>query len=98
MTQALDYVREMMSLKWTLVVGLAALALLGATLPTRAQQTTPVAEPSQSALPAPRHMRHRIEIYPRPLIYRRCVDWYELQHRPSGAVLYPQMRCWWVRG
>jgi hypothetical protein len=37
-------------------------------------------------------------INPRPLLYRRCVDWYELQHRPSGTVLYPQMRCWWVRG
>jgi hypothetical protein len=32
------------------------------------------------------------------LLYRRCVDWYELQYRPSGTVLYPQMRCWWVRG
>jgi hypothetical protein len=40
----------------------------------------------------------RIQINPRPLLYRRCVDWYELQHRPSGTVLYPQMRCWWVRG
>jgi hypothetical protein len=32
------------------------------------------------------------------LLYRRCTDWYELQNRPSGTVLYPQMRCWWVRG
>jgi hypothetical protein len=40
----------------------------------------------------------RLEIPPRPLLYRRCVDWYELQPRPSGTVLYPQMRCWWVRG
>ena len=39
-----------------------------------------------------------ITIYARPLLYRRCTDWYELQNRPSGTVLYPQMRCWWVRG
>ena len=46
----------------------------------------------------PRYARPRIEINPRPPLYRRCVDWYELQYRPSGTVLYPQMRCWWVRG
>ncbi|MGA2895956.1 MAG: hypothetical protein ABSE22_24115 [Xanthobacteraceae bacterium] len=45
-----------------------------------------------------RQARQRIEINPRPLLYRRCTDWYELQNRPSGTVLYPQMRCWWVRG
>ena len=54
-----------------------------------------------SGRPAPSrvvHQRPRIDINPRPPLYRRCVDWYELQHRPSGTVLYPQMRCWWVRG
>jgi hypothetical protein len=43
-------------------------------------------------------VRPRIQVNPPRLLYRRCVDWYELQHRPSGTVLYPQMRCWWVRG
>jgi hypothetical protein len=42
--------------------------------------------------------RPRIEVTPRPLLYRRCIDWLELQYRPSGTVLYPQYRCWWVRG
>jgi hypothetical protein len=65
--------------------------------PAQAQQTSPIAEPSLTTPPAG-PPRHRIEINPRPLLYRRCVDWYELQHRPSGTVLYPQMRCWWVRG
>jgi hypothetical protein len=46
----------------------------------------------------PRYARPHIEINPLRLLYRRCVDWYELQYRPSGTVLYPQMRCWWVRG
>jgi hypothetical protein len=70
--------------------------LIGAASPARAQQTSPIAEPSLTTPPATR--AGRIEIHPRPLLYRRCVDWYELQHRPSGTVLYPQMRCWWVRG
>jgi hypothetical protein len=46
----------------------------------------------------PRYTRPYIEIRPQRLIYRRCVDWLELQHRPSGTVLYPQYNCWWVRG
>jgi hypothetical protein len=73
------------------------MSLLAGLAPSaHAQQTSPIAEPSLTTPPAP--ARRRIEINPRPLLYRRCVDWYELQHRPSGTVLYPQMRCWWVRG
>jgi hypothetical protein len=40
----------------------------------------------------------RIEITPRRLLYRRCKDWYVIQDRPSGRVLFPQRHCWWVRG
>ena len=28
---------------------------------------------------------------------RSCTDWYALEHRPSGTVLTPQIRCRWVR-
>ncbi len=86
-----------MSLK-PLIAMMMFAALLG--VPPRAMaqtQTSPVAQPNLPS-PPPHQVRHRIEIAPRPLLYRRCVDWYELQHRPSGTVLYPQMRCWWVRG
>jgi hypothetical protein len=64
-----------------------------------AQQTgiSPIAQPSEPTLPPPHAARRRITINPRPLLYRRCTDWYELQNRPSGTVLYPQMHCWWVR-
>jgi hypothetical protein len=85
----------MMKLKLLIVVVLLA-PFGSAAPPAYAQQTSPIAEPSLTTPPAP--ARRRIEINPRPLLYRRCVDWYELQHRPSGTVLYPQMRCWWVRG
>jgi hypothetical protein len=85
-----------MSLKRLIVImALAAPAMLGAARYAPAQTQTPIAQPSQ---PSPRYARPRIEIYPRPPLYRRCVDWYELQYRPSSTVLYPQMRCWWVRG
>lgn len=29
--------------------------------------------------------------------HRQCTDWYALEHRPSGTVLTPHMRCWWTR-
>jgi hypothetical protein len=76
----------------------AALSFAGL-MPAVAQTTSsPLAEPGGVTLPQPRYAHRRIEIYPGRLLYRRCIDWYELQHRPSGTVLYPQMRCWWVRG
>jgi hypothetical protein len=85
-------------IKFNLPIMLACAALFAGAAPrAQAQQTSPIAEPSLTTPPAPRSAR-RIVINPRPLLYRRCVDWYELQHRPSGTVLYPQMRCWWVRG
>jgi hypothetical protein len=86
-------------MKLKIVNLLPFVALLAVATPSaHAQQTSPIAEPSLTTPPAPLHARRRILINPRPLLYRRCIDWYELQHRPSGTVLYPQMRCWWVRG
>jgi len=82
------------------IAAVAALPLLGI-VQDSAAQTSPLGQSGPSAslpeAPPPRG-RPRIEIYPRPPLYRRCVDWYELQYRPSGTVLYPRMRCWWVRG
>ncbi len=79
-----------------MIGGLAALSLIAVALPAAGQSSTPTGQGGTSlTLPRP---HTRIEVYPRPLLYRRCTDWYELQHRPSGTVLYPHMRCWWVRG
>ena len=38
---------------------------------------------------------YRYYYYRRPRSYRQCVDWYAVEHRPSGTVITPQMRCWW---
>jgi len=60
--------------------------------------TPSLAQTAQAGPYAPgRHPRPRIEVTPRPLLYRRCVERLELQYRPSGPVLYPQTYCWWVR-
>jgi hypothetical protein len=36
--------------------------------------------------------------YPGPNGKRDCVDAYVIEHRPSGTVIVPRMRCRWVRG
>jgi hypothetical protein len=90
----------------SLINGLIAKALLATCVlaallalpPRAAAQGTNVQFPGSPLLPGPPPIRPRIEIYPARPLYRRCVDWYELQNRPSGTVLFPQMRCWWVRG
>jgi hypothetical protein len=71
-----------------LIAGLATLLVVGTALPAAAQNPAPRA-------PGP---RPRIEINPRPLLYRRCASWYVIQYRPSGTVLFPEKHCWWARG
>jgi len=57
---------------------------------------TPSSAQRAPAGPPARYARPRIVVTPRPLHYRRlCTNWLELQHRPTGAVLYPQYSCWW---
>ena len=36
--------------------------------------------------------------YPGPGAVRQCTSWLTKEFRPSGTVIVPQMRCWWVRG
>jgi hypothetical protein len=81
-------------------IGIVALMTISTTanLAQAQYQPPPV---SSRIVPAPSQVQPpRIEIHPgtRPLLYRQCTGWYELQHRPSGTVLYPGKHCWWVRG
>ena len=36
--------------------------------------------------------------YPGPSAVRHCTSWLQPEYRPSGTVIVPQMRCWWVEG
>jgi len=64
------------------------------------------AEPVQSA-PARsdysaqiRRTPPRVRVYPRGgrLLYRDCDFHLAQEWRPSGPVIVPRQRCWWVRG
>ncbi len=54
----------------------------------------------QETQPPRQRSRTRVRITrPRPLgpnAYRECVAWYEQEYRPSGTVVVPKQRCWWV--
>ncbi len=77
----------------TVIASLAAASFAGTS-------SFAVAQTPRAGTQIPSHTlsRPRIEVNPRPLLYRRCVDWYVLQYRPSGTVLFPKQHCWWVRG
>jgi hypothetical protein len=90
-----------MSPKPLIAIAILAAPALFAAMPWAVAQNltqVPMAQAAEPVSPPPHTGRQRITIGPRPLLYRRCTDWYELQNRPSGTVLYPQMRCWWVMG
>jgi hypothetical protein len=36
--------------------------------------------------------------YPGPGHVRQCTSWLAQEARPSGTVIVPRMRCWWVPG
>lgn len=78
----------------TKLILIAVGAALGAAFASPSSAQT---APSAAYVPRVLRARPHIVITPRRLFYRRCVDWLELQYRPSGPVLYPQYRCWWVR-
>ena len=38
----------------------------------------------------------RIVVTPAQRLYRRCVDTYVVENRPTGPTVVPDMRCWWT--
>jgi len=85
-----------MSVKSLIVIASVAAVSFAGAMASAAAQTQP---PPRTGAPYGTTRAHpRIEVNPRPLIHRRCADWYVLQYRPSGTVLFPEQHCWWVRG
>jgi len=70
--------------------------------PARAQDFSAQAFSAQdlSAQVVVRRAPPRLRVYPggRRLLYRDCDFRLVPQYRPSGPVIVPWQRCWWVRG
>jgi hypothetical protein len=77
---------------------LAALAL--GPMPVAAEPAgKPVAAPASALSSQARRPPTRLRVYPgRRLLYRDCDFHLAQQWRPSGPVVVPVQRCWWVRG
>jgi hypothetical protein len=78
------------------VIEIASFGAMMATSASAASSTIVVAQ-LYEAPPVRRH-RTRITVTPYPSyerLHRDCRAWYEVQHRPSGNVIYPQMNCQW---
>ncbi len=45
-----------------------------------------------------RRPQTRLRVYPGRRLYRDCDFRLVQQYRPSGPVIVPWQRCWWVRG
>lgn len=88
---------EMRVVAGVIMVGLLAMA------PAEARDRR-AADPAANAYAQAEPVRRaptRLRVTPQrlpPSAYRRCVDWYDTEFRPSGAVIVPKQRCWWVRG
>jgi hypothetical protein len=88
-----------------LMLGAAALEL--AALPAASAQTSQSARPPARIRVTPAYpyrtysttypVPYRAE-YPGPGYVRQCTSWLATEHRLSGTVLTPQMRCWWQPG
>ena len=78
---------------------LAAMFAVLAVTPAAAQPA-PItkATAASSEVSAQSRPRARLRVYPGRLLYRDCVFRLAREWRPSGTVIVPRQRCWWVRG
>jgi hypothetical protein len=53
---------------------------------------------ASSEISAQSRPRARLRVYPGRLLYRECTFKLVQEWRPSGIVIVPRQRCWWVRG
>jgi hypothetical protein len=95
MAKTASLVAAMASVGFFLTVAGAAAA---PALASDAAQATELSSQRRS-----RPVRTRVRVfapytYPGPRAVRHCTSWLEPEWRPSGTVIVPRMRCWWVSG
>ena len=78
---------------------LAAFALTRADAQTaRKPDAAAPADLSSQDLSSQERRPSRLRVYPGRLLYRDCTFRLAQEWRPSGPVVVPRQRCWWVRG
>jgi hypothetical protein len=79
-----------------LAVALGALALEPAAAGPAPKATRAASSDELSA--QSRRPPARLRVTPGRLLYRDCTFRLAQEWRPSGTVIVPRQRCWWVRG
>src|SRR5437773_855370 len=75
------------------VLGLLAADATAHSAPARGASVAPAATaPTDIGAQRRRRAPMRVMIVPLSRYYRQCVDWFALEHRPSGGVMTPQTR------
>jgi hypothetical protein len=84
-------------MRWVVVV-----AMLGAMAAGTAEAVAaPISRDARASTDVSAQERRpptRFRVYPGRLLYRDCTFHLAPQWRPSGTVIVPVQRCWWVRG
>jgi hypothetical protein len=80
-----------------LAAATAVLGLLSPGIAAAAEPEATLRAPAASELSAQGRPRLRVTPGGR-LLYRDCNFKLVQEFRPSGTVVVPRMRCWWVRG
>jgi hypothetical protein len=89
-----------MMVKTTLLAGLGLVLLLATAGTGRAEPGRTTIRSTASDVSGQERRPPRLRVYPggRRLLYRDCDFKLVQQYRPSGTVIVPWQRCWWVRG
>jgi hypothetical protein len=81
---------------WAAGVGLAAIVAQPAASAPLKSGTQAAMSSSEFSAQQRRRVRPRITVVPLSRYYRQCDSWMAVEHRPSGDVITPQMRCVWA--
>jgi len=84
-------------MRWLLVGAMLGAAAFGAGDAVAAPMSRDASAGAEVSAPA-RRPPTRFRVYPGRLLYRDCTFRLAPQWRPSGTVIVPVQRCWWVRG
>jgi hypothetical protein len=81
---------------WAAGLGIAVIAQPAVSAPARSAAATAAMPSTELSAQQRRRVRPRITIVPLSRYYRQCDSWLAVEHRPSGDVITPQMRCVWA--
>jgi hypothetical protein len=83
-------------MRWVAIAAMLGVVASGTAEVAAAAPKTAIASTDASA--QERRPPTRFRVYPGRLLYRDCTFRLAQQWRPSGTVIVPVQRCWWVRG